>query len=602
MVGHILVCPSHRLACIATMLVSWSSGRLKERTWHMTISTLVAVAGFIVATSVENTAGRYAGMIIFCNGTYGVNSLMLGRCGSVCGQMREKKSAGPGTYPANLAPVRRASINSMDRLVRLPREMLDMVVDHLDDDSVDRLTQTSRTLQNLVGSRTWHKVEVACTNLSDQEKLIWRLEACVTGKQKKMLTENGAYPEHDFVDNDDIPCCASYVRQYIINGSDDQALYEEPLINLYGRDTIPVEMVQVTGLVHLCIYNVECARFGEDNGVTLRMLGGSATTLRSLELFHYHEQCSEEVEVQMDGIDFQLTALEFLIMCRFCLREAKAMLQVVDFPSLAELHIYQPPDELSAFFVTLQARFGAVQQPTLRLLELDLNATSDQAMFDAQRRWLRSFTTLKSLRLDRWAPQAPALDFSRALPSIVGHQGLRKLIFSHRDRERDSEGGPQFYIPVLKTASVLTLALNLPELRWLEFAPDRDDLFETGRALSGLTKLEFMRCRHQEDGDFNYVFKMLTKIIQGFLREMQPDETWEGKYSLRLVQAEEEGVQYDVASRLPEAWGRKRIITNPTTKKAVRMRMARDVDPAFVEDSDPVWIDKVGRDWRVADE
>ncbi|KAI6522528.1 hypothetical protein MCOR12_000225 [Pyricularia oryzae] len=545
---------------------------------------------------------------------------------------------------ANLDPVRRASINSMDRLVRLPREMLDMVVDHLDDDSVDRLTQTSRTLQNLVGSRTWHKVEVACTNLSDQEKLIWRLEACVTGKQKKVLTENGAYPEHDFVDNDDIPCCASYVRQYIINGSDDKALYEErtcrqwvavtlnnfenlrvletccldkhiasrianlkqlhalALINLYGRDTIPVEMVQVTGLVHLCIYNVECARFGEDNGVTLRMLGGSATTLRSLELFHYHEQCSEEAEVQMDGIDFQLTALEFLIMCRFCLREAKAMLQVVDFPCLAELHIYQPPDELSAFFVTLQARFGAVQQPTLRLLELDLNATSDQAMFDAQRRWLRSFTTLKSLRLDRWAPQAPALDFSRALPSIVGHQGLRKLIFSHRDRERDSEGGPQFYIPVLKTASVLTLALNLPELRWLEFAPDRDDLFETGRALSGLTKLEFMRCRHQEDGDFNYVFRMLTKIIQGFLREMQPDETWEGKYSLRLVQAEEEGVQYDVASRLPEAWGRKRIITNPTTKKAVRMRMAREVDPAFVEDSDPVWIDKVGRDWRVADE
>lgn len=78
------------------MLVSWSSGRLKERTWHMTISTLVAVAGFIVATSVENTAGRYAGMIIFCIGTYGVNSVILGRCGSVCGQTREKKSAAVG--------------------------------------------------------------------------------------------------------------------------------------------------------------------------------------------------------------------------------------------------------------------------------------------------------------------------------------------------------------------------------------------------------------------------------------------------------------------------------------------------------------------------
>lgn len=32
-------------------------------------------------------------MVIFTIGTYGVNSLILGWCGSVCGQTKEKKSA-----------------------------------------------------------------------------------------------------------------------------------------------------------------------------------------------------------------------------------------------------------------------------------------------------------------------------------------------------------------------------------------------------------------------------------------------------------------------------------------------------------------------------
>lgn len=39
-----------------------------------------------------NTAGRYVCMIIFTIGTYAVNSLILGWCGSVCGQTKEKKA------------------------------------------------------------------------------------------------------------------------------------------------------------------------------------------------------------------------------------------------------------------------------------------------------------------------------------------------------------------------------------------------------------------------------------------------------------------------------------------------------------------------------
>ncbi|KAH8900574.1 MFS general substrate transporter [Thozetella sp. PMI_491] len=92
----LLVCPPYFIATIATIFVSWTSGRFNERTWHITGSKLVAVVGFIVAPAANTIAGRYIGMIIFCVGTYGVNSLILGWCGAVCGQTREKKSAAVG--------------------------------------------------------------------------------------------------------------------------------------------------------------------------------------------------------------------------------------------------------------------------------------------------------------------------------------------------------------------------------------------------------------------------------------------------------------------------------------------------------------------------
>jgi hypothetical protein len=87
-----LTCPPYLLAGVATIIVSWSSGRFNERTWHITISKAVAVVGFVAAAATLNMAARYVSMVIFCIGTYGVNSLILGWCGSVCGQTKEKKA------------------------------------------------------------------------------------------------------------------------------------------------------------------------------------------------------------------------------------------------------------------------------------------------------------------------------------------------------------------------------------------------------------------------------------------------------------------------------------------------------------------------------
>ncbi|CAI4215517.1 unnamed protein product [Parascedosporium putredinis] len=92
----ILTCPPYLIAGAVTILASWSSGHFNERTWHITASKAVAVAGFVAAPLAPTIVGRYIAMAIFTTGTYGVNSLILGWCGSVCGQTKEKKAAAIG--------------------------------------------------------------------------------------------------------------------------------------------------------------------------------------------------------------------------------------------------------------------------------------------------------------------------------------------------------------------------------------------------------------------------------------------------------------------------------------------------------------------------
>ncbi|KAF2737794.1 MFS general substrate transporter [Polyplosphaeria fusca] len=92
----VLTCPPYLIAGAVTIAVSWSSGKFNERTWHITISKAVATIGFVAACLTMDLAGRYVSMVIFTIGTYGVNSLILGWCGSTCGQTKEKKAVAIG--------------------------------------------------------------------------------------------------------------------------------------------------------------------------------------------------------------------------------------------------------------------------------------------------------------------------------------------------------------------------------------------------------------------------------------------------------------------------------------------------------------------------
>jgi len=87
-----LTCPPYLVATFASVIVSWSSGRFNERTWHITISKSLAIVGFAVAWGTLHTGARYFAMVLFVGATYGVNNIGMGWVASTLGQTNEKKT------------------------------------------------------------------------------------------------------------------------------------------------------------------------------------------------------------------------------------------------------------------------------------------------------------------------------------------------------------------------------------------------------------------------------------------------------------------------------------------------------------------------------
>lgn len=89
----VLTCPPYLVAGVISILVSWSSGRSNERTWHTTVSKLVACAGFaIAAAATSSIAARYVGIMLFVGATYGVNNIVLAWAAATLGETDEKKA------------------------------------------------------------------------------------------------------------------------------------------------------------------------------------------------------------------------------------------------------------------------------------------------------------------------------------------------------------------------------------------------------------------------------------------------------------------------------------------------------------------------------
>ncbi|KAL2206072.1 MFS general substrate transporter [Sarocladium strictum] len=102
-----LTCPPYLVSGVITIAWGYSSGRFNERTWHITVSKLVAIFGFVLACTTSNVGARYFAMCCFATGVYACNSVIIGWIASTCGQTKEKKAAaiGMANTIANLSPI-----------------------------------------------------------------------------------------------------------------------------------------------------------------------------------------------------------------------------------------------------------------------------------------------------------------------------------------------------------------------------------------------------------------------------------------------------------------------------------------------------------------
>lgn len=87
-----MTCPPFIFAGAAGIFFGWTSGRLHERTWHITTGLGIAIVGFVLAASTLNTGARYFACFILAMGAYSVNSVIIGWASSTLSQTKEKKA------------------------------------------------------------------------------------------------------------------------------------------------------------------------------------------------------------------------------------------------------------------------------------------------------------------------------------------------------------------------------------------------------------------------------------------------------------------------------------------------------------------------------
>ncbi|TIA09460.1 MFS general substrate transporter [Aureobasidium pullulans] len=88
----VLTCPPYLVSGVVGVVVGLTSGKLNERTWHITLSMGIAAVGFIISCITLNTGARYFSCFLFASGAYAVNSVILGWVSATLGQTREKKA------------------------------------------------------------------------------------------------------------------------------------------------------------------------------------------------------------------------------------------------------------------------------------------------------------------------------------------------------------------------------------------------------------------------------------------------------------------------------------------------------------------------------
>ncbi|KAH8730610.1 MFS transporter [Phaeosphaeriaceae sp. PMI808] len=75
-IALVLTAPPYILGTAVSFFVAWSSGRNKERGYHIMANNCVAIIGFIISVVTLNTAARYTAAFLYTSGSFSANALV----------------------------------------------------------------------------------------------------------------------------------------------------------------------------------------------------------------------------------------------------------------------------------------------------------------------------------------------------------------------------------------------------------------------------------------------------------------------------------------------------------------------------------------------
>ncbi|KAL4864287.1 hypothetical protein BDV12DRAFT_201245 [Aspergillus spectabilis] len=92
-VTYLIQAPPYVIAYIATLAISWSSGRFLEHCWHIIVPILVSLTGAVLMISTLNVGARYFSLILLCTGPFVGLNIQISWETTVVPRPRTKRAA-----------------------------------------------------------------------------------------------------------------------------------------------------------------------------------------------------------------------------------------------------------------------------------------------------------------------------------------------------------------------------------------------------------------------------------------------------------------------------------------------------------------------------
>ncbi|EYE92065.1 vitamin H transporter [Aspergillus ruber CBS 135680] len=92
-VTYLIQAPPYVIAYVATLVISWSSGRTLDHCWHIVGPILVSLAGAVLMISTLNTSARYFSLVLLCTGPFVGLNIQISWETTVVPRPRTKRAA-----------------------------------------------------------------------------------------------------------------------------------------------------------------------------------------------------------------------------------------------------------------------------------------------------------------------------------------------------------------------------------------------------------------------------------------------------------------------------------------------------------------------------